>query len=144
MAFVTFVALILVLAIGFVPVWLLGHAPKRRAQNYFVGAQRARPAVVRNASIAYALRMGAFIPLFAWGADGDLLPAVTVSACFGLGIWLVYVARRPLLEFLDGALTSDGSVTVHAFIASAHGNDPRVRLVAAGITLCAVFGFVVC
>ena len=144
MAFVTFVALILVLAIGFVPVWLLRHAPKRRAQDYFVGAQRTRPAVVRNASIAYALRMGAFIPLFAWGAGGDLLPAVTVSACFGLGIWLVYVARRPLLEFLDGALMSDGSVTVHAFIASAHGNDPRVRLVAAGITLCALFGFVVC
>ena len=143
MAFVTFVSLVVVLAIGFVPVWLLRHAPKRSAQDDFVGAQRTRLAVVRNASIAYALRMAAFVPLFAWGASGDLLPAVVASACFGLGTWLVYVARRPLLEFLDDALTGGRSVTVHAFIARAHGNDPRVRLVAAGITLCALFGLVI-
>ena len=92
------------LAIGFVPVWLLRRAPNRRAQDYIVGAQRTRLAVVRNASIAYALRMAAFIPLFAWGASGDPWPAIIASACFGLGTWLVYVARRPLLEFLDDAL----------------------------------------
>jgi hypothetical protein len=30
-----------------------------------------------------------------------------------------------LLEFLDDALAGGRSVTVHAFIARAHGNDPR-------------------
>ncbi len=143
MALVTFVSLVVALAIGFVPAWLLRHAPKRSAQDDLVGAQRTRLAVVRNASIAYALRMAAFVPLFAWGASGDLLPAIVASACFGLGTWLVYLARRPLLEFLDDALAGDRSVTVHAFIARAHGNDPRVRLFAASVTLCALFGLVI-
>ncbi len=143
MALVTFVSLILVLAIGFVPVRLLRRAPNRRVQDDIVGAQHTRLAVVRNASIAYALRMAAFIPLFAWGASGDLRPAVVASACFGLGTWLVYLARRPLLEFVDDALAHDSSITVHAFIARAHGNDPRVRRVAAGVTLCALFGLVI-
>jgi hypothetical protein len=131
MAFVTFVALSVALAIGFVPAWLLRRASKRSAQDDFVGAQRTRLAVVRNASIAYALRMAAFVPLFVWGASGDLSPAVVASACFGLGTWLVYLARRPLLEFLDDALAGGRSVTVHEFIARAHGNDPRVQSVAA-------------
>ena len=143
MAFVTFVSLILVLAIGFVPVRLLRRAPNRRVQDDIVGAQHTRLAVVRNASIAYAVRMVAFIPLFAWGASGDLRPAVIASACFGLGTWLVYVARRPLLEFVDDALAHDSSITVHEFVARAHGNDPRVRRVAAGVTLCALFGLVI-
>jgi hypothetical protein len=124
-------------------VWLLRHASNRRAQDYIVGAGRAPLAVVRNASIAYALRMAAFIPLFAWGASGDLWPAIIASACFALGIGLVYVARRPLLAFVDDALARDRSVTVHEFIAKAHGNDPRVRRLAAGVTLCALFGLVV-
>lgn len=143
MAFFTFGLLVVVLAIGFVPAWLLRHAARRSAQDDFVASPHTRLAVVRNASIAYALRVAAFVPLFVWGASGDLLPAVVASGCFGLGTWLVYLARRPLLEFLDDSLAGGRSVTVHAFIARAHGNDPRVRLVAASITLCALFGLVI-
>src|SRR5580765_8747540 len=120
MTFITFASLIAVLAIGFVPAWLLRHAPKRSAQDDFVGAKRTRLAVVRNASIAYTLRMAAFVPLFAWGASGDLWPAVVASACLGLGTWVVYLARRALLEFLDDALAAGRSVTVDEFIARAH------------------------
>ena len=87
MAFITLVSLSVALAIGFVPAWLLRHAPKQSAQDDFVGAKRTRLAVVRNASIAYALRTAAFVPLFAWGASGDLWPAVVASACLGLGTW---------------------------------------------------------
>jgi uncharacterized membrane protein YedE/YeeE len=98
MTFVAFVSLLVVLTIGFVPVWLLRRAPRERALDYLVAAQRTRPAVVRNASIAYALRMAAFVPLFAWGASGEFWPAVIASACFGLGTWLVYAVREPLVQ----------------------------------------------
>ena len=143
MTFVTFLPLVLALGICFIPVWLLRHPEHRRAQDYFVSSQYTRPEVVRNASIAYALRMAAFGPLFAWGASGDLWPAIIGSAFFGLGVYLIYILRQPLLEFLDDALSCDRSITVHEFIARQHGNDPRVRLLAASLTVFALLGLLV-
>ena len=143
MSLVTFLPLVLALGICFIPVWLLRRSDHRRAQDYFVSSQYTRPEVVRNSSIAYALRMAAFGPLFAWGASGDLWPAIVVSTFFGLGVYLIYIVRRPLLEFLDGALSRDRSITVHAFIAQQHGNDPRVRLLAASLTVLALLGLLV-
>jgi hypothetical protein len=143
MSFVTFLPLVLALGICFFPVWLLRYPDHRRAQDYFVSSQYTRPEVVRNSSIAYALRMAAFGPLFAWGASGDLWPAIIGSAFFGLGVYLIYILRQPLLEFLDGALSRDQSITVHEFIARQHGNDPRVRLLAASLTVFALLGLLV-
>src|SRR6185295_12391815 len=40
-------------------------------------------------------------------------------------------------------LRADQSITVHAFIARQHGNDPRVRLLAASLTVFAIFGLIV-
>ncbi|TMH25334.1 MAG: hypothetical protein E6H66_26215 [Betaproteobacteria bacterium] len=139
MSLTALVPLLLSLGICLIPVWLLRHSGRTRAQDYLVASPHTRPEVVRNASIAYALRMVAIGPLFVWGASGELWPAIVVSACFGLGIYLIHVLRRPLLEFLDGALSADESITVHAFIARQHGNDPRVRMVAATLTLFALF-----
>ena len=143
MSFVTFLSLVLALGICFIPVWLLRRPDHMRAQDHFVSSQYTRPDVVRNSSIAYALRMAAFGPLFAWGASGDLWPAIIGSAFFGLGVYLIYILRQPLLEFLDGALSRDRSITVHEFIARQHGNDPRVRLLAASLTLFALVGLLV-
>jgi hypothetical protein len=143
MSFVTFLPLVLALGICFFPVWLLPYPDHRRAQDYFVSSQYTRPEVVRNSSIAYALRMAAFGPLFAWGASGDLWPAIIGSAFFGLGVYLIYILRQPLLEFLDRALSRDQSITVHEFIARQHGNDPRVRLLAASLTVFALLGLLV-
>ena len=143
MSLVTFLPLVLALGICFIPVWLLRRSDHRRAQDYFVSSQYTRPEVVRNSSIAYALRMAAFGPLFAWGASGDLWPAIVGSTFFGLGVYLIYILRRPLLEFLDSALSRDRSITVHAFIAQQHGNDPRVRLLAASLTVLALLGLIV-
>jgi hypothetical protein len=143
MSFVTFLSLVLALGICFIPVWLLRRPDRRRAQDYFVSSQYTRPEVVRNSSIAYALRMAAFGPLFAWGASGDFWPAIIGSAFFGLGVYLIYILRQPLLEFLDDALSRDRSITVHEFIARQHGNDPRVRLLAASLTLFALLGLLV-
>lgn len=140
MPLVAFLLLALALLICLIPVWLLRQPEPRRAQDYLVASQYTRPEVVRNSSIAYALRMAAFGPLFAWGASGDLWPAIIAAASFGLGIYLIYILRQPVLDFLDGALSSDRSITVHEFIARQHGDDPRVRLLAASLTLFSLLG----
>ena len=143
MSFVTFLPVVLALGICFSPVWLLRRMHHSRAQDYFVSSQTTRPEVIRNSSIAYGLRMAAFGPLFAWGASGDLWPAIIGSAFFGLGIYLIYVLRQPLLDFQDGALSRDQSITVHEFMARHHGNDPRVRLLAASLTVLALLGLLI-
>ena len=140
---VTFLPLAVALGICLVPVWLLRHAKNPRAQDYLVASRYTRPEVIGNASIGYALRMAALGPLFAWGASGDLWPVIIASAFIGLGIYLVYVLRKRLLEFMDDALGDDRSITVHAFLARQHGNDPRVRTLSASLTLCALVGLLV-
>jgi hypothetical protein len=133
MSFALLLVPLLALGVAAAPVWLL-----RRA-----GARPTRPEVVRNTSIAYALRMAALGPLFLWGAGGDLWPAILAAASLALGILLVHRLRLPLLVFLHGALARDRSITVHAFIARQHGGDPRVRRLGAGLTLCALVGLLV-
>ena len=143
MAFVAFAVVILVLAGGLVPAWLLRRTSRQSIGADLVAAQRMRPAVVANASIAYAWRMAAFVPLFAWGATGDVWPAVIASTCFGLGTSLVFAVRRPLAAFVDDALAANGSITVHAFIARGQENDGAVRAFAAVLALFALFGLLV-
>src|SRR5262245_52317796 len=140
MAFVTVMLLALAAAASFVPVWLLRLRNRKHAQDHFVASHLTRPEVVRNASIAYALRTVAFVPLFVAGATGDFWPAIVGAASFASGILLIYGLRRPLLALVDEALRSDGSVTVHEFIARLHGNDERVRLLTASLTLAALTG----
>ncbi|HEX7272021.1 MAG TPA: hypothetical protein VF420_07725 [Casimicrobiaceae bacterium] len=134
----------LALGICLAPVWMLRRRTWGRTQDYFVSAGPTRPEVVRNSSVAYGLRMSAFGLLFAWGASGDLWALLIASACFGLGIRLIYFLARPLLEFIDDALSRERSVTVAAFIANQHGGDSRVRVLAAGLTVIALLGFLIC
>jgi hypothetical protein len=61
-----------------------------------------------------------------------------------LGLFLLYALRRPMLQFLQGALVHNRSITVHEFIARRHGNDPRVRALAATLTVFAIYGLIVC
>ena len=126
------------LGLYLVPVYLLRRQAYSRAQDYFVSSEHTPPGVIQNSSIAYALKMATFGPLFAWGASGDFWPAIIISVFFGLGVGLMYVLRRPILAFLNNALSRDRSVTVHEFIACRHGNDPRVRALASGLTIFAL------
>jgi hypothetical protein len=57
-------------------------------------------------------------------------------------VYLIYALRRPLLAFLDNALDGSTSMTVPAFIAKWHGNDARVRLLTACLTLVALTGLI--
>ena len=143
MLFLVFIPLVLCAGICLFPICLLRRPFYLRAQDYFVSSQPTPPAVIRNSSIAYVLRIAAFGPFFAWGANGDLWPAIISTVFFGLGLLLLYVFRGPMLEFLNRALDHDGSITVHAFVAQQHGNDRRVLLLASSLTLFALFGLVV-
>jgi len=75
---------------------------------------------------------------------GEFWTTMVYLAFVGLGLSLIYILRRPLLDFLSAALTNDSSITVHEFIARRHGNDPRVRAVAALLTVFAVSGLITC
>src|SRR5215468_8066942 len=143
MSVVTFFPLAVALVVCLVPIWLLPRRRRRWARDYIVASQPTRPEIAGNASIAYALRMAAFGPLFAWGASGDLWPVIIASGFLGVGIFLVYRLREPLLEFLDASLAIDRSITVHEFVARHHGNDRTVRVLSAGLTLCALLALLV-
>ncbi len=93
------------------------------------------PKVIQNSTIVYGIGLATVAPLFAWGVGGEFWPAIVYVGFVGLGLSLIYVLRRPLLEFLAGALSHDRSITVHEFIARRHGNDPRVAAVAAALTV---------
>jgi hypothetical protein len=137
-----FLPLIIALGICLVPIWLLPRRNLHRASEYFIASGPTPPDVVRNCSVAYPLRIAAFGPFFAWGASGDLWPAIIAAACFGLGVYLIYALRRPLFAFLDSALDGNTSMTVPAFIAKWHGNDGRVRLLTASLTVVALTGLI--
>jgi hypothetical protein len=132
------------LALCLVPVLLLRRKTYPRAQDYFVSSDHTPPGVIQNSSIAYVLKLSIFGPLFAWGANGDVWPAIISAAFLGLGLYLIYVLRRPMLGFLGDGLSGDRSFTINEFVAQRHGNDPRVRLLASGLTTFALAGLIVC
>jgi hypothetical protein len=134
---------LLSLVIYFIPTYLLRRRTYARAQDYFVSSGHTPPGVIRNSSVAYALKLATFGPFFGWGASGDFWPAIIYSFFFGLGVCLIYILRRPMFAFMESALNEDRSITVHDFIARQHGNDRRVRLLASGLTVFAILALVI-
>jgi hypothetical protein len=139
-----FFALAICLGISLVPVVLLRRKTYARAQDYFVSSGHTPPGVIQNSSIAYVLKISMFGPLIAWGASGDVWPAIISAAFLGLGLYLIYLVRRPLLAFFGDALSRDRSVTISEFVSERHGNDARVRLLASGLTVFALTGLIIC
>jgi hypothetical protein len=133
-----FLALAISLGICLVPVWLVRRAKPARAQDYFVASEPTSPDVLRNSLLVYFLRIATFALFFAWGASGDFLPAAIVAVCMGLGIYLVSLLRDPLIQFIDRMLSTDASATMQAFVAEQYGNDARIRLLGASLTLAAL------
>lgn len=129
--------------ICFVPVYLLGGRTFLRRQDFAVSSQATPPEVIRNSSTAYALRLIIFGLFFGWGASGDFWPALISAACYSMGWGLIFLLRRPIIEFMNGALRNDQSITVHEFITRQHGNDRRVRLFSSGLTIFTLFAVVV-
>lgn len=114
-----------------------------RAQDYFISSEHTPIGVIQNSSIASSLWLAMFGPFFAWGASGSFWPSIIGAACFGFGLYLTYLFRHALLEFLHDALVHDRSVTLHRFIAHQYGNDARVRLVGSSLTVAAFAGLAI-
>lgn len=134
--------LIAFLGISLIPIYILRRREYARAREYFVASEQTPPGVVQNSSIAYSLQIAAFAQFFGWGAGGDFWPAIVCSAMFGAGLYLIYRLRQPILGFLSQALDRDRSITVPGFIARQHGNDPRVQLLAAALSVLAFAGLI--
>jgi hypothetical protein len=135
-------ALIACVGISCVPIYLLGRGVFARAREYFVASEHTPPGVVRNSSIAYSLQIATFGQFFGWGAKGEFWPAMIFSAMFGAGVYLIHRLRLPMRAFMSQALERDRSVTVPGFIARQHGNDARVQLIAATLSVCAFSGLI--
>ncbi len=134
--------LIAFLGISLIPTHILGRREYAQAREYFIASEQTPPGVIQNSSIAYSLQLAAFAQFFSWGARGDFWPAIVCSAMFGTGLYLIYRLRRPMLVFLSEALDRDRSITVPGFIARQHGNDPRVQLFAAALSVLAFAGLI--
>jgi hypothetical protein len=134
--------LIVFLGISLIPIYILRRREYARARDYFVASEPTPGGVIRNSSIAYSLQIAAFAQFFSWGATGDFWLAIVCSAMFGAALYLIYRLRRPMLGFLNQALDGDRSITVPGFIARQHGNDPRVRLFAAALSVLAFAGLI--
>ncbi|MGZ6565724.1 MAG: hypothetical protein ACXVH1_40465, partial [Solirubrobacteraceae bacterium] len=128
----------LCLGLCLIPAWLLRRAKYARVQDYFIASERTPPAVIQNASVACSLWMATLGPFFGWGATGNFWPSLVAAVCFPLGLSVMSCVRAPLLAFFYHALIHDRSVTIHQFIAQRHGNDSRLRLVAAVLTVVAL------
>jgi hypothetical protein len=136
MSLLVLVPAALFLGLCFIPAWLLRRTKYPRVQDYFIASEHTPPAVVENASVACSLWMPALGPFFGWGATGNVWPSLVAAVCFPLGLLVMSsCVRAPLLAFLEDALVYDRSVTIHQFIARWHGNDSRLRLLAAALTV---------
>jgi hypothetical protein len=131
-------ALIALFGISLIPVYLLRRRKYAPAREYFIASEFTPPGVVQNSSIAYSLQLATFSQFFSWGAAGDFWPAIVFSSMFGVGLYLMYSLRLPMLAFMSRALDRDRSITVPGFVAQQHGQDARVQLFGAALT---VFAF---
>ncbi|MGZ3330321.1 MAG: hypothetical protein ACXU85_24485, partial [Xanthobacteraceae bacterium] len=138
MSLLALVPAALCLGLCLIPAWLLRRAKYARVQDYFIASERTPPAVIQNASVACSLWMATLGPFFGWGATGNFWPSLVAAVCFPLGLSVMSCVRAPLLAFFCDALVHDISVTIHQFIAQRHGNDSRLRLVAAALTVVAL------
>jgi hypothetical protein len=144
MLYLALVTAAAVLGAFIAPLVLAYRQTSSRAHDAAPSAGHVAPRVIQNSSIVYRLGLVALAPLLAWGISGELWPVVVYLVSVGLGLSLFYVLRRPILQFLEGALVHDRSITVHEFIGQRHGNDPRIRAFAAALTVFAMYGLIVC
>jgi hypothetical protein len=135
MSLLALVPAALCLGLCLIPAWLSRGAKYARVQDYFIATEHTPPAVIHNSSVACSLWLAALGPFFGWGATGNFWASLMATVCFPLGLFLMFCVRAPMLAFIEDALIHDRSVTIHKFIAQRHGNDSRLRLLAAALTV---------
>ena len=115
-----------------------------RASDIFSPTGYIAPRVIQNSSIVFRLGWVALAPLMAWGIVGELWPVVVYLVAVSLGLSLFYALRRPMVRALQGTSGDDRCITLHQFIARCHGDDARVRVFAATLTVFAIYGLIAC
>jgi hypothetical protein len=144
MALLIFLALAIVLVLFVTPGLLIRRPAYFGAEKDFASSDHVLPTVIQNSSVAYGVGLATLGPVFAWGASGDFWQAIVYTVFVGSGLSIIYILRRPILEFLADVLRHRRSITVHEFICRQHGDDQRVRAIAALLTMFALAGLVAC
>jgi hypothetical protein len=123
MALLIFLALAIVLVLFVTPGLLIRRPAYFGAEEDFASSDHVLPTVIQNSSVAYGVGLATLGPVFAWGASGDFWPAIVYTVFVGSGLSIIYILRRPILEFLADVLRHHRSITVHEFICRRHGDD---------------------
>src|SRR5215475_16096060 len=144
MAFLTFLAAAIILVLFVTPGLLIRRPAYFGAKEDFAPSDHVVPTVIQNSSVAYGVGLATLGPVFAWGASGDFWSGIVYMIFVGSGLSIIYILRRPILKFLADVLRHHRSITVHEFICRQHGDDQRVRTIAALLTMFALAGLVVC
>lgn len=127
MTFAPMLSIGLALALCVVPVLVLQRRNQAGAADGAVP-----PAIIRNAWIAYAVRVSVFVPLFLAGATGDIWPVIAAALGLAAGI--------AQLGTLHGPLAASGSPTLHAYLAQGCEDAAKVRLATAAMTVLGLLG----
>jgi hypothetical protein len=144
MAFLIFLALATILVLFVTPGLLIRRPAYFGAEEDFASSDHVLPTVIQNSSVAYGVGLATLGPVFTWGANGDLWQAIVYTVFVGSGLSIIYILRRPILEFLADVLRHHRSITVHEFICRRHGDDQRVRAIATLLTMFALAGLMAC
>lgn len=137
------IPLVVSLVLYLLPAYLARQKRIDNPTEIYVASRPTSEGVSSNAAIAYALQMATFGPFFVWGASGDYWPPILNSIFFGLGVWLIIYFRKPIVEFLTISMRGHASITLHGFLATAHGNARSVRVIASILTVIALWGIVI-
>src|SRR5215475_12310549 len=90
MALLTFLALVIVLALVVAPGLLIRRPANFGAQEDLASSDHVLPAVIQNSSVAYGVGLATLGPVFAWGASGDFWSAIAYMIFVGSGLSIIY------------------------------------------------------
>jgi hypothetical protein len=138
-----FIFVFLAVAIYFIPVWLFRRSSYSSVRALSLSESGITPETFQSASVAYSVQMATFGPFFIWGLTRDTLAAVLNTCAFIAGLFLIYVFRGKLANFLSNRLPKDLSITPHSFISMQFQDSNLVRKMAAIVTLIGLLGILV-
>jgi hypothetical protein len=103
--------------------------------DFFTAHRRADVTMFSTSSIAYAFQMSTIYPFLIWGAAHFFFVPIVNTVCWGIGIFLFYLAASRYQEFIGN------DQTLHGFLGNQYGQS--VRRMASYLTIIGLLGFAV-
>jgi Na+/proline symporter len=103
--------------------------------DFFTAHRRADVTMFSTSSIAYAFQMSTIYPFLIWGAAHFFFVPIVNTVCWGIGIFLFYLASSRYQEFIGN------DQTLHGFLGNQYGQS--VRRMASYLTITGLLGFAV-